>query len=118
MSASKPTQARELAAGEKMHDLAPPDYCDPVIEAYKKDVDRTLLRENVKLSVEERIRKAEKFHEMLDEVRRAGAESQLRAAKKGVMDREAFAELQAILEQCRNKGPSYQLKQFPKCFRR
>ena len=25
---------------------------DPVIEAYKKDIDRTLLRENLKLSVE------------------------------------------------------------------
>jgi hypothetical protein len=27
---------------------------DPVIEAYKEDVDRTLLRENLKRSVEER----------------------------------------------------------------
>ncbi len=25
-------------------DLPPPDFCDPVIETYKKDVDRTLLR--------------------------------------------------------------------------
>jgi hypothetical protein len=25
---------------------------DPVIEVYKKDVDRTLLRENIKLTVE------------------------------------------------------------------
>ncbi|MFO0965734.1 MAG: hypothetical protein U0793_09145 [Gemmataceae bacterium] len=40
-------------------DLAPADFYDPVIEAYKKDVDRTLLRENLKLSVEERIRKAQ-----------------------------------------------------------
>jgi hypothetical protein len=30
---------------------------DPVIEAYKNDVDRTLLRENLKLTVEERLRK-------------------------------------------------------------
>jgi hypothetical protein len=28
---------------------------DPVIDAYKKDVDRTLIRENLKLSVEERL---------------------------------------------------------------
>ena len=41
--------------------LAPPDYCDPVIDAYKKDVDRTLLRENLKLTVEERFRKFESF---------------------------------------------------------
>jgi hypothetical protein len=29
---------------------------DPVIERYKRDVDRTLLRENLKLSVEQRFR--------------------------------------------------------------
>jgi hypothetical protein len=46
----------------RLPDLAPPDFRDPVIEAYKKDVDRTLLRENLKLSVEERIRKAEAIH--------------------------------------------------------
>jgi hypothetical protein len=37
------------------------DWRDPVIEAYKKDVDRTLLRENLKLTVEERIRQFESF---------------------------------------------------------
>ena len=30
---------------------------NPVIEAYKKDVDRTLLRENLALTTTERIRK-------------------------------------------------------------
>jgi len=30
---------------------------DPVIEAYKKDVDRTLLRENLKLTVSQRVEK-------------------------------------------------------------
>jgi hypothetical protein len=53
-------------------DLAPPDYRDPVIEAYKKDVDRTLLRENLKLSVEERLRKAEKIHASVAAWREAG----------------------------------------------
>lgn len=38
--------------------LAPADSFDPVIEAYKKDVDRTILRENLKLSPQER---SEKF---------------------------------------------------------
>jgi len=52
-------------------DLAPADYCDPVIEAYKKDVDRTLLRENLKLTVEERIRKAESFHRAIERMRGA-----------------------------------------------
>ena len=54
------------------HELAPPDYCDPVIEAYKKDVDRTLLQENLKLTVEQRIRKAVSFHEAVAELRAAG----------------------------------------------
>ena len=31
-------------------ELAPPDYKDPVIEVYKKDVDRTLLVEMLKLT--------------------------------------------------------------------
>ena len=31
-----------------------PSGPDPVIEAYKKDVDRTLLRENLRLSVQQR----------------------------------------------------------------
>lgn len=30
---------------------------DPVIEAYKKDVDRTLLHENLKLTTTERVEK-------------------------------------------------------------
>jgi hypothetical protein len=30
---------------------------DPVVEAYKKDVDRTLIRENLKLTTSERIEK-------------------------------------------------------------
>ncbi len=30
---------------------------DPVIEVFKKDIDRTLLRENLKLTPEERLRK-------------------------------------------------------------
>jgi hypothetical protein len=50
--------------------MAPADFVDPVIEAYKKDVDRTLLRENLKLSVEERILKAESFHRCIDDIRK------------------------------------------------
>ena len=30
---------------------------DPVIDAFKKDIDRTLLRENLKLTVAERLQK-------------------------------------------------------------
>jgi hypothetical protein len=34
---------------------------DPVIEAFKKDIDRTLLRENLKLTHEERLEKLQSF---------------------------------------------------------
>jgi hypothetical protein len=53
-------------------ELAPADYVDPVIEAYKKHVDRTLLRENLKLTVEQRLKKAQSFHESLAVWREAG----------------------------------------------
>jgi hypothetical protein len=45
---------------------------DPVIEAYKKDVDRTLIRENLKLTVEERLIQLAKLQEFAEELRRSG----------------------------------------------
>ena len=45
---------------------------DPVIEVYKRDVDRTLIRENLRLSVEERFEKLMRLQEFADELRRAG----------------------------------------------
>ena len=45
---------------------------DPVIEAYKKDIDRTLLRENLRLTVEERLRNLMKLQQLSEELRRAG----------------------------------------------
>ena|SRR2546421_5947466 len=56
----------------KRPELAAPDYRDPVIEVYKKDVDRTLLRENLKLTVQERFEKFEHFMEYVNELREAG----------------------------------------------
>jgi hypothetical protein len=50
------------------------DYRDPVVEAYKKDIDRTLIRENLKLTVEERFRKAMALQRFAEELRRAGRE--------------------------------------------
>lgn len=46
-----------------------------MVEAYKKDIDRTLLRENLKLSVEERFRKAMALARFAEEMRRAGKEA-------------------------------------------
>jgi hypothetical protein len=48
---------------------------DPVIEAYKKDVDRTLLRENLKLTVEERLRNLMRLQRFAEEMRRAGRQA-------------------------------------------
>ncbi|MBI1822413.1 MAG: hypothetical protein HY036_11855 [Nitrospirae bacterium] len=44
---------------------------DPVIECYKRDVDRTLLRENLKLTVEERFRKLIALQRFAEELRQA-----------------------------------------------
>ena len=41
---------------------------DPVIEAYKKDIDRTLIRENLKLTHEERLLQLMKFQEFVEEL--------------------------------------------------
>ena len=49
-------------------DPLPPD---PVIEAYKKDVDVTLLDENLKLTVEQRILNLQQFVEFALELRKA-----------------------------------------------
>ena len=46
-----------------------PTEPDPVIEAYKKDVDRTLLRENLKLTPMERLRQLQRFCDSMDRLR-------------------------------------------------
>lgn len=48
---------------------------DPVIEAYKKDLDLTLIRENLKRTPEERIRNLMELQRFADELRRAGREA-------------------------------------------
>lgn len=47
---------------------------DPVIEAYKKDVDRTLIRENLKLTVEQRLENLEALQKFANEIRQAVVE--------------------------------------------
>jgi hypothetical protein len=48
---------------------------DPVIEAYKKDVDHTLIRENLRLSVEQRVEDLMWLQEIARELQRAGRET-------------------------------------------
>jgi hypothetical protein len=78
--------------------LAATDYLDPVIEAYKKDVDRTLLRENLKLSVDERFQKFERFMEYLAELREAGRRARSEP-QAGHLSFVKFCELEALLEE-------------------
>ena len=54
-----------------MPDL-PPITPDPVIEAYKKDVDVTLLRENLKLTPEQRLLNRMELQRFAEELRGAG----------------------------------------------
>lgn len=51
---------------------------DPVIEAFKKDVDRTLLRENLKLTVEQRLQQLLALQAFADELHKAGKKAGLR----------------------------------------
>ncbi len=46
-------------------------FPDPVIEVYKKDVDRTLLRENLRLTPQQRIEKLVSFMRSLERLRDA-----------------------------------------------
>jgi hypothetical protein len=54
---------------------------DPVIRAYMQHVDRTLLRENLKLTPAQRLEKFVKFAAFASELRRAGL-----AARKAVRE--------------------------------
>ncbi len=53
---------------DSRHQLEP----DPVIEFYKRDVDRTLLRENLKLTIDQRLDKLFALQQFAAELRRAG----------------------------------------------
>lgn len=60
-------------------------YRDPMIEAYKKDVDRSLLRANLRLSVAERFEHFDRFAEFAKELYDAGVRA--RAQKKSANQR-------------------------------
>jgi hypothetical protein len=48
---------------------------DPVIEAYKKDIDRTLLVENLRRSVDERFQILMELQRFAEELARAGRDA-------------------------------------------
>lgn len=74
VSPSFATLARILdAAGfELVTDIRPRPVIDAVVQAYKKDIDRTLLRENLKKTPEERVLALQALVRLADEARRAG----------------------------------------------
>ena len=45
---------------------------DPVVEAYKKDIDLTLIRENLRLTVDQRFQQLMKLQQFAEDLRRAG----------------------------------------------
>ena len=45
---------------------------DPVVDAYKPGIDRTLIRENLRRSPEERVRALQQLQAFAEELRRAG----------------------------------------------
>lgn len=45
---------------------------DPVVDAYKLGIDMTLIRENLRLSPEERLRRLQQLQAFAEELRRAG----------------------------------------------
>ena len=65
---------------------------DPVIDAYKRDIDQTLLRENLKLTVEERFLKLMELQRFATELRRAGQH----ASREGGMGKEKSEALDLI----------------------
>jgi hypothetical protein len=48
---------------------------DPVVEAYKQGIDRTLIRENLKRTVTERFEQAMELQRFAEELKRAGREA-------------------------------------------
>ena len=71
----------------ELPELPAPDIYDPVIEAYKKDVDRTLLIANLRLTPNERSQKFQNFMEAVYEVRRAGERMRATEAAKHELPR-------------------------------
>jgi hypothetical protein len=61
-----------------MGDRAPQRWCDPVVEVYKRDVDRTLLRENLRRTLDERFLGLKQMQRAAAELRRAMREARNR----------------------------------------
>lgn len=56
----------------------PRNGLDAVIEAYKRDVDVTLIRENLRLTVDQRFQQLMKLQQFAEELQRAGRKARPR----------------------------------------
>ena len=63
-------------------ELNDPQYVDPVIEAYKKDIDRTLIRENLRRTVQERVDALVGLMRSIEELNRAGRAAKAERARR------------------------------------
>jgi hypothetical protein len=70
--ASGSTENRVKAAAASV--FAEQGEPDPVIAAYLRDIDRTLIRANLALSVEGRLRNLQALLDFADELQRAGGQ--------------------------------------------
>ena len=59
----------QTEASEDFVGLAPPDLKDPLIEVFKKNVDRTLLIQNLRMTVDQRARQMQKTIASCDKFR-------------------------------------------------
>ena len=50
-------------------------FPDPVVELYKRDIDLTLIRENLKLTVQQRFEKLMRLQQFAEELRRASKQA-------------------------------------------
>lgn len=56
-----------------LEEMPPPDVHDPVVEAYMEGVDRSTLRENLKLTAAERLEKFLDYMEFIERVKASRA---------------------------------------------
>lgn len=67
---TKPSLPEELQ--DRVDSLAPADAFDPFIEALKAGMDRTQLRQNIRLTPDQRLQKFLGFAKLAGELREAG----------------------------------------------
>ncbi len=71
-----------VPADPMLVDGPPPFEPEPVIEAYKSGIDRSLIRENLKRTPDERMRALAALQRFAAELRRAGRIAELEAIRE------------------------------------